>query len=214
MALPLLFAITLHEAAHGWAAEKFGDKTARRLGRISLNPLRHIDPVGTILVPLLIFFSTSSAIGTGYLFGWAKPVPVDVRNLRNPHRDMAWVAVAGPSANLLMMVLWVVIGQIGVYLHGAGYGWFSGPTTEMAEFGLKINAVLMVLNLLPVPPLDGGRILVSLLPPAVAYRVAAIEPYGLIILILLLVTGVLWKLLAPLIVGSQYLVLKLLGFIF
>ena len=208
MALPLLLAITLHEAAHGLVAEKFGDKTARRLGRVSLNPLRHIDPLGTVVLPLLMYFTT------GFLFGWAKPVPVDWRNLRNPRRDMAWVALAGPASNLLMMLMWGVIGRIGVHLHGAGVEWFAMPLIYMGGFGLLINAILMVLHLFPLPPLDGGRILVPFLPPTLAHRGAAIEPYGIIILVVLLVTGILWQLVGPLISGSQQLMAAMLETIF
>jgi Zn-dependent protease len=208
MALPLLLAITLHEAAHGLIAEKFGDKTARRLGRVSLNPLRHIDPLGTVALPLLMYFTT------GFIFGWAKPVPVDWRNLRNPRRDMAWVALAGPAANLLMMVLWGLISRIGFHMHNAGMEWVAMPLMYMGGFGLLINAILMILNLFPLPPLDGGRILVSLLPPAAARHVAAIEPYGIIILILLLASGILSYLIDPLIAGSQQLVAGLFESIF
>ena len=208
MALPLLLAITLHEAAHGWIAEKFGDKTARRLGRVTLNPIKHIDPLGTVALPLLMFFTT------GFLFGWAKPVPVDPRNLHNPRRDMAWVALAGPAANLFMMIMWGVIGRIGVHLHGAGMEWVAMPLIYMGGFGILINAILMVLNMFPLPPLDGGRILVSILPPSLANKVSAIEPYGIVVLIVLLVSGILWKLVGPLIDGSQQLVATLLQSIF
>lgn len=208
MALPLLLAITLHEAAHGWIAEKFGDKTARRLGRVSLNPIRHIDPLGTIALPLVMFFTT------GFLFGWAKPVPVDPRNLHNPRRDMAWVALAGPAANLVMMILWGIIGRIGFHLHEVGMEWVAMPLIYMGGFGLLINAILMVLNMFPLPPLDGGRILVSLLPPSIANKVSVVEPYGIVVLVVLLVSGILWKLVGPLVTGSQQLVAYVLQTIF
>ena len=204
MALPLLFAITLHEAAHGWVAALLGDKTAQRLGRVSANPFRHIDPLGTVALPLVMYFTT------GFVFGWAKPVPVDWRNLRNPRRDSALVALAGPGANLAMMLVWGVLARIGVYLHSTDYQWVAVPLIYMGGFGLMINAILMVLNLFPLPPLDGGRVLVSLLPPKLAYTVSKIEPYGLIVLVLLLVTGLLWQVVGPLVSGSQELVAALI----
>jgi Zn-dependent protease len=188
--LPVLFAITLHEVAHGWAAEKLGDKTARRLGRISLNPIRHIDPVGTVLVPLLLFFTS------GFIFGWAKPVPVTWENLRRPKRDMALVAVAGPGANLLMAIGWALLAKL-----AAGAASLSPAMAQglvlMGLAGLQINIVLMVLNLLPLPPLDGSRIVSGILPPGPERAYAQIEPYGIVILLLLMVTGVLSKLLIP-----------------
>lgn len=188
--LPVLFAITLHEVAHGWAAEKLGDKTARRLGRISLNPIRHIDPVGTVLVPLLLFFTS------GFIFGWAKPVPVTWENLRRPKRDMALVAVAGPGANLLMGIGWALLAKL-----AAGAASLSPAMAQglvlMGLAGLQINIVLMVLNLLPLPPLDGSRIVSGVLPPGPERAYAQIEPYGIVILLLLMVTGVLGKLLIP-----------------
>jgi len=207
MVLPLLFAVTFHEAAHGWVASLLGDKTAERLGRVSANPLRHIDPLGTLVLPILMY------VTTGFLFGWAKPVPVDWRNLRNPRRDTALVALAGPGANLLMMLFWGLIGRLGGFLHGQGVEWFALPLIYMGGFGLMINAVLMVLNLFPLPPLDGGRVLVSMLPPPLALLVARIEPYGIIILVLLLVTGLLWQLVGPLVTGSQQLVEALIRLI-
>lgn len=205
LALPVLFAITLHEAAHGYVARHFGDPTAWRAGRISLNPLRHIDPVGTILVPLVVYFTTAMA-GQGFLFGWAKPVPVDFSRLRHPKKDMLWVAAAGPLANLAMAVLWIMVANVSGALAGAGE-WFYA----MAEKGILINVILMVLNLFPLPPLDGGRIAVSLLPNPYAYRFARVEPYGMMILVILLVTGILGALLWPLVVVSTRLLLAIFG---
>jgi len=181
-AIPVLFAITLHEAAHGYVARHFGDMTAYAQGRISLNPLRHIDPIGTILLPLLMLFT-----GTGILFGWAKPVPVNFSALRHPKKDMLWVALAGPAANLFMALFWGAMYKVGYMFPGS---YFAEPLLGMADFGVTINAVLMVLNLLPLPPLDGGRIAISLLPHRQAYQLAKVEPYGIIILILLAVVPV------------------------
>ena len=178
LALPVLFAITLHEAAHGYVARMFGDMTAFQAGRISLNPLRHIDPVGTVLIPLLTVF-----LG-GFLFGWAKPVPVNFARLHHPKRDMLWVAAAGPGANLFMAIFWIIVGNVsGNFPPGGAAEWFYA----MAGYGLLINVVLMMLNLLPIPPLDGGRIAVSLLPTPYAYKLARLEPFGIFILLGLLV---------------------------
>ena len=190
--LPVLFAITVHEAAHGWAAGHLGDRTARLLGRVTLNPLRHIDPIGTLLVPLATFFLT------GFLFGWAKPVPVDVRNLRQPRRDMALVALAGPGANLVMAILWGLAIQLALALWSIS-PWVAQPLAYMGAAGVLINVLLMVLNLFPLLPLDGGRVLNALLPRRLALPFARLEPYGLILLVILLVTGVLGTLLHPLI---------------
>ncbi|MFZ5465727.1 MAG: site-2 protease family protein [Pseudomonadota bacterium] len=190
--LPALFAITVHEAAHGYAARYFGDDTAARLGRLSLNPLRHIDPIGTVLLPIATFFLS------GFIFGWAKPVPVDARNLRNPRRDMAWVSLAGPGSNLAMAIFWGLMMALAQFLADTGLGAVAVPLALMGQAGVFINLLLMLLNLVPIPPLDGGRILVSLLPPPLGAQVARIEPFGLLILILLLVTGVLWAFLGPL----------------
>ncbi len=191
--IPVIFAITLHEAAHGYIARFFGDKSAWMLGRVTLNPLKHIDPVGTILVPLTILLMAKLLGGGFILFGWAKPVPVNFSALRNPKQDMLWVALAGPMANLLMAIAWGFVIHLGV-LVGDSY---SQPLVLMGAAGIFINAVLMALNLLPLPPLDGGRIMVSLLPGPLAWRFASIEPYGFYILILLIVLGVLNTLLAP-----------------
>ncbi|MGC2165258.1 MAG: site-2 protease family protein [Gallionella sp.] len=188
-AIPVLFAITLHEAAHGYVARHFGDMTAYQQGRISLNPLRHIDPVGTILLPLLTLL-----LG-GILFGWAKPVPVNFAALRRPKQDMLWVAIAGPASNLVMALGWGLFYKI-AWSNSANY--FAEPMMGMAEWGIKINVVLMVLNLLPLPPLDGGRVAVSMLPHKHAYQLAKIEPYGMFILIFLAITPVLgWIMLPP-----------------
>lgn len=191
-AIPILFAITLHEAAHGWMAGRCGDNTARMLGRVTANPLKHIDMMGTIVVPLLTFFLS------GFIFGWAKPVPVTWRNLKNPRRDMALVALAGPGANLLMAIFWSLVILLGVALY-PNFEWFGLPLIYMGGAGVLFNSVLMVLNLLPILPLDGGRILNSLLPPKLAIGFSRLEPYGMIILIVLLVSGILGKILWPLV---------------
>lgn len=185
-ALPIIFAITVHEAAHGYAAKYFGDLTAEKLGRISLNPLKHIDPFGTILLPAMTVF-----LG-GILFGWAKPVPVNFANLRNPKKDMLWVAAAGPASNFVMAIFWAMVIHFSVAVPT-----FAEPMALMGKAGVSINVVLMVLNLLPLPPLDGGRIAVSLLPNHLAQPFSQIERYGFFILIALLFTGVLNKILDP-----------------
>lgn len=187
-ALPVIFAITLHEAAHGYAARHFGDTTAYMLGRISLNPLRHIDPVGTVLVPLLTL-----AVG-GILFGWAKPVPVNFNQLRHPKQDMLWVAAAGPAANFFMLLLWAGVMKLAMVMPENS---LALPMALMGKAGVTINAVLMVLNLLPLLPLDGGRIALSLLPPRLAYSYSRLEPYGMIILVVLLFSGMLNAILWP-----------------
>jgi len=198
-ALPVIFAITLHEAAHGYVARHFGDTTAWRLGRISLNPLRHIDLVGTIIVPLVILVTSKLAAGTGILFGWAKPVPVNFHALRNPKRDMLWVAAAGPAANLVMAVIWALVLKLAMLLPS---NLFTLPLSLMAEAGITVNVVLMVLNLLPILPLDGGRIAVSLLPNRLALGYARLEPLGFPILLVLLFTNVLSVVLSPMVQGS------------
>jgi Zn-dependent protease len=201
-ALPVIFAITLHEAAHGYVARHFGDNTAYVLGRVSLNPVRHIDLVGTILVPLLILV-TSKMFGSGILFGWAKPVPVDFSALRHPKRDMLWVAAAGPFANLLMAVMWACALKLALV---AQPNVFTLPLSLMAEAGITVNLVLMVLNLLPILPLDGGRIAVSLLPNRLAYSYSRLEPYGFPILLLLLFTNTLGIILNPALLLSMQLI--------
>jgi Zn-dependent protease len=188
----VLFGITLHEAAHGYVARLFGDPTAWQMGRVTLNPIKHIDPIGTIVVPLVLLFSTKLLGGGGLLFGWAKPVPVDFGRLRRPKQDMLWVALAGPAANLLMAILWAFSLRLFLESGLQESFWF-----EMAVAGVNVNLVLMALNLLPIPPLDGGRILFSLLPNRLAWQYSKLEPYGLVIVVILLVTDVLWLLMRP-----------------
>jgi Zn-dependent protease len=203
-AIPLIFAITLHEVAHGWVASWCGDQTARLSGRLSLNPIHHIDPVGTVVVPLLMLVTTN------FIFGWAKPVPVDARNMRNPRRDMALVAAAGPLSNFIMAFLWGAVTWLGMYLGGIGNAWVGVPLAYMGGAGMMINTVLAVLNLVPLPPLDGGRLMVSILPPRWGYKLSLIEPYSFFILILLLVTGVFSVVLGPVI----YFILEMISYIF
>jgi Zn-dependent protease len=195
-ALPVIFAITLHEAAHGYVARYFGDMTAAAAGRITVNPIKHIDPVGTILVPLLILVASKLLGGGALLFGWAKPVPVNFGNLRRPKQDMLWVAAAGPGMNFVMAVFWALMIQVG---HALSSGFASAPLMLMGAAGVFINVILMALNLIPLPPLDGGRIAVSLLPVRQAIQYSRIEPYGLFILLGLLFTGILGFVLWPLI---------------
>jgi Zn-dependent protease len=190
-ALPIILAITLHEAAHGYVARHFGDPTAWQLGRVTLNPAKHIDIVGTFIVPALIYWSSQGQ----FLFGWAKPVPVDFGRLRKPKQDMLWVAAAGPGANLAMAFAWAAVLKLAVVMPDNAY---SLPLAEMARAGINVNAVLMLLNLLPIPPLDGGRIAVSLLPPALAWKFAQVERFGFIILLALMFLGGLDLILTPL----------------
>lgn len=189
--IPVLFAITVHEVAHGWVALKFGDRTAQMMGRLTLNPLKHIDPVGTILIPGLLLIT-----GAGFIFGWAKPVPVTFQNLRKPKSDMAWVALAGPMANLLMAIIWALVAKLGLALFQSGIA-LGEAMIYMGVAGILINTMLMVLNLLPLPPLDGGRVLVSVLPGPLAWKVSRVEPYGFFILVGLLYFGILGMVLWP-----------------
>jgi Zn-dependent protease len=194
-ALPVIFAITLHEAAHGYAARHFGDPTAWLQGRISLNPLRHIDLFGTILIPIAILLFS----GGTFLFGYAKPVPVDFSRLKKPKQDMFWVAAAGPGANLFMALCWASMLKLAWLLPSSEY---TLPLSEMSKIGIMVNCVLMVLNLLPLPPLDGGRIAVSLLPHSLAWKFARIERWGFPILLVLLFTGILGAVMNPLVALS------------
>ena len=203
-AIPILFAITVHEVAHGWVANKLGDPTAKMLGRLTLNPIKHIDLVGTILVPaMLLYFG-------GFIFGWAKPVPITWRNLKRPKRDMIYVAVAGPMANLIMALIWAGVAKIGTMLAqadiAAGLAIFY-----MGVAGVMINLLLMVLNLIPIPPLDGGRVLSGLLPGRWSVKLDRIEPFGFFILLGLLVTGVLFAIMHPFIYGLRNIIFALFG---
>ena len=206
-AVPVVLAITLHEAAHGYVARRFGDQTAYMLGRVTLNPLKHIDPIGTIAVPGFLIALSVLTRAPLFIFGWAKPVPVNFGNLHHPKRDMFWVAGAGPFANFLMAIGWAIL------LKSAVPGGLidSDGLFEMAKAGIDVNLVLMALNLLPIPPLDGGRIALSLLPGPLAYRYSRLEPYGFMVVILLLVTGVLNYLMLPIMRGGEYAIRWLLG---
>ncbi|WP_289282648.1 MULTISPECIES: site-2 protease family protein [unclassified Methylophaga] len=203
-AIPVLFAITVHEVAHGWVALKLGDRTAQMLGRLTLNPFKHIDPIGTVLVPGLLLL-----LG-GFVFGWAKPVPVSYQNLRQPKRDMAWVAAAGPAANFIMAVIWAIVAKLGLMLIQADIS-LGQPMMFMGVAGVLINTMLMMLNLLPIPPLDGSRVLSSWLPGPVAYKFSRIEPYGFFILLGLLYFGILSLILWPLVSAMLNLLVMVFG---
>jgi Zn-dependent protease len=189
-ALPVLFAITVHEVAHGWVARRLGDPTAMMLGRLTLNPIKHIDPIGTVLVPAVLLFTG------GFIFGWAKPVPITVRNLRHPEKDMAWVAAAGPVSNLLMALMWAAVVKLGV-VFGQHFPSFVEPLLLMGQYGIMINLVLAVLNILPIPPLDGSRVLAAFVPGPWAYQMSRFEAYGLIVVAVLIFTGVLGAIMGP-----------------
>jgi Zn-dependent protease len=191
-ALPVLFAITLHEAAHAYAAKHFGDTTAYAAGRMSLNPMSHIDPFGTVIIPVLLYLTT------GFVFGYARPVPIDFSRLRNPKRDMAWVALAGPAANFVMALLWTILGILLDAFQVAEPFWH-----KMADAGLLTNLLFFAFNLIPIPPLDGGRVAVSLLPNRLAYKYARLEPYGFFIVLALIFLKVLNFWVIPVVVAGQ-----------
>lgn len=199
-AVPILFAITIHEVAHGWVAAKLGDKTAWMLGRLTLNPFKHIDPIGTIVVPAFLYFTS------GFIFGWAKPVPINYNALRSPKYDMLWVAIAGPVSNFIMAFLWLLLL---VFSINASIRFLI----EMAQVGIYINLLLAVLNLLPLPPLDGGRVMSALLPNSLAYQYNQLEPFGLFILLGLLFLGVFQNLILPIVQSIQQFMLNVVGLI-
>ncbi|MET0963169.1 MAG: site-2 protease family protein [Noviherbaspirillum sp.] len=200
-ALPILFAITLHEAAHAYAARHFGDNTAFMQGRMTLNPVKHIDPIGTLAIPILLFF-----VGSPFLFGYAKPVPVEYRNLRSPRRDMAWVALAGPAANLLMALMWMIAVIMLSTVQDSG-DFFM----RMAQAGILTNLVIFAFNLFPVPPLDGGRIMTSILPVRYGYKYAQLEAYGFFIVLGLAMLGFLKYWMAPVMMAANTALMALIS---
>ena len=208
-ALPVVFAVTVHEAAHGFVARALGDDTASRLGRLTLNPIKHIDPVGTLLVPGLMLLGGALLGAGGIIFGWAKPVPINASRFRDPRRGMAYVAIAGPLSNLIMAIGWA-IGLKLIVASGTSAAWGQG-VAYMCFAGVLINLILLVLNLLPVPPLDGSRVVAAVLPRDAAIQYMKIEPYGLVILILLLATGVLGFLIGPPMAGLRHALFRILG---
>jgi Zn-dependent protease len=203
-AIPVIFAITLHEAAHGYVAKHFGDSTAYMLGRVTLNPVKHIDPIGTVVLPLV------TVALSGFMFGWAKPVPVNFNNLRNPRWHSVWVAAAGPGVNVLQALAWALVARL-LAETVAPTGLAGGFWLAVAEKGVIVNVVFAILNLFPLLPLDGGRILASLLPPRISYSYSRLEPYGMVILIILMVTGVFSRLLSPLVMAGVTLIYSLFG---
>ncbi|MDH5570245.1 MAG: site-2 protease family protein [Gammaproteobacteria bacterium] len=202
--LPMLFAIIVHEVAHGWMARRLGDPTAAMLGRLTLNPIKHIDPIGTILVPVIMVATL------GIAFGWAKPVPINWRNLHNPKRDMVLVAAAGPASNLLMALAWAILARIAELLP-ASMNFVSVPLIYMGTIGILINTLLMVFNLIPLPPLDGGRVAVGLLPPRWSITLSRVEPYGIMVVLVLFMTGMLEKIIWPTIRLISGIISKLVG---
>ena len=201
--IPVVFAITVHEVAHGWVAKKKGDNTASMLGRLTLNPIKHIDILGTIIIPGLLLLSF-----TGFIFGWAKPVPVDPRNFKNPKKDMAIVALAGPVANLLMAIAWALIARLGVFINVEAV---SLPLIYTGIAGITINLVLGIINLLPIPPLDGSRIVTGMLPHKLAWQYNRLERFGFMILLFLLWSGGLSYILGYPLFYAQQLFLTLAG---
>ncbi|MDX8394975.1 MAG: site-2 protease family protein [Mariprofundaceae bacterium] len=194
-ALPVVLAVVLHEVAHGWMADKLGDDTARWMGRLTLNPLKHIDPVGTVLIPIALL-----VMGSPFLFGYAKPVPIDWRKLRNPKRDMIWVALAGPMTNLLLAFLSALLLMLSASLYES-FPWAMQPLAMMCQASIIINLVLFVFNLIPLPPLDGGRVAVGLLPGPLSWQLSRLEPYGFMIVVALLLLGWLQAVIGPVVFG-------------
>lgn len=204
-AIPVLLAIVLHEVAHGWVADKLGDDTARWMGRLTLNPIKHIDPIGTILVPVLLL-----VVGSPFLFGYARPVPINFRKLRRPKQDMIWVALAGPVTNVLLAL--ASAGLLAVMLQlPYSMNWLAEPVALMCQASILINMVLCIFNLIPLPPLDGGRVAVGMLPGRYAYYLSRVEPYGFIIIVALLFTGVLQNTIGPAVMGSSGWLMHLAG---
>ncbi|MCL2871488.1 MAG: site-2 protease family protein [Betaproteobacteria bacterium] len=205
--VPAVLAVTLHEAAHGYVARKFGDRTAEMLGRITLNPIKHIDPIGTILVPLGLFLMWKFMGGPLFLFGWAKPVPIQPRYFKDPIRNMRWVAAAGPLSNLAMAIGWAIIGRLMLFMPDL----LSAGVMSMVIFGVLFNLSLMVLNLIPILPLDGGRVLYSFLPWKWAMSYARTERYGFIIVLVLAMTGILSAIIRPLVAFGSLLIGMAIG---
>lgn len=205
-ALPILFAVTVHEASHGYVANHYGDRTAKMLGRLTLSPHKHIDPIGTLAVPGFLML-----IGAPFIFGWAKPVPVNTKNLKNPRRDMAVIALAGPISNLIMALIWAAFAKLGLIINIAALNWINEPLFLMGVAGIQINLVLMLLNLLPLPPLDGSKVLNNFLRGSAAIFYDRIEPYGFFILLFLLITGILSWVLKPAFITSINIISRVFG---